>query len=328
MVETPSLTNWDLDKEDTAEHESLVDTDGNIKWLNFANQEASIPPRFTPAMGTHHFWHRRTYFSLHRMQQTFIEEANSTTFKDTEVITLSCLGRSTKPIKALLDEAKAQYYQGLNKKTVIRRPAGSNSRRWGSRNGWLKVAERPCRPLSTVVLDEKKKFEVLADINEYLSPATARWYANRGIPYRRGYLLYGPPGTGKTSLTFSLAGVFGLEIHVVSLLEPTLTEEELGNLFTTLPARCIVLLEDIDTAGLSKRDLDTEPDGTGKSNGGNRGRRGKGEAQDTGEEVQNLNVDDLARALKKANSMADEDKKKGITLSGLLNIIDGKSFIC
>ena len=27
-----------------------------------------------------------------------------------------------------------------------------------------------------------------------------RWYAERGIPYRRGYLLHGAPGSGKTSL--------------------------------------------------------------------------------------------------------------------------------
>jgi mitochondrial chaperone BCS1 len=38
-------------------------------------------------------------------------------------------------------------------------------------------------------------------MKDYLHPYTRRWYSNRGIPYRRGYLLYGPPGTGKRSLT-------------------------------------------------------------------------------------------------------------------------------
>jgi len=50
--------------------------------------------------------------------------------------------------------------------------------------------------------------------------------------------------------TFALAGVFGLDIHIVSLLEPTLTKEELGILFTNLLAYCIVLLEDINIVGL------------------------------------------------------------------------------
>ncbi|OAR00671.1 hypothetical protein LLEC1_07374, partial [Akanthomyces lecanii] len=79
-----------------------------------------------------------------------------------------------------------------------------------------------------------------------------RWYANRGIPYRRGYLLYGPPGTGKSSLSVALAGYFRMKIYIVSLSSLTATEENLASLFAELPTNCIVLLEDIDTAGLSK----------------------------------------------------------------------------
>jgi chaperone BCS1 len=59
-------------------------------------------------------------------------------------------------------------------------------------------------------------------------------------------------------LTFALAVVFGLDIHVVSLLKATLTEEELGMLFTNLPARCIVLFEDIETAGLIREPSDDD----------------------------------------------------------------------
>jgi len=80
-------------------------------------------------------------------------------------------------------------------------------------------------------------------------------------------------------------------------------------LFTNLPARCIVLLEDIDTAGLirepSENDEKVAP--AGEQRGGN-----------------DWNVVDLTKALKKANQLSEEEKKKGISLSGLLNIIDGK----
>lgn len=317
MAETPSKSAWELDSEDTETPETTVDADGNIKWLNFSNQEAKSQPRFTPAIGSHNFWHKGTYFQLKRKEVAMFDELSggAAAFKDKEVLTLSCFGRSTEPIKRLIQHAKAHYHLGHNAKTVIKRPAPKDMRRFGGRGSWVKIAERPCRPMKTVVLDEARKMDVLADINEYLNPATARWYANRGIPYRRGYLFYGPPGTGKTSLTFALAGVFGLDIHVVSLLEPTLTEEELGMLFTNLPARCIVLLEDIDTAGLvrnepAKEDEDVQGD-----------KEREGRTRDGGNE--HLNVANLTKALKRANEQSEEEKKKGISLSGLLNIIDG-----
>ena len=106
---------------------------------------------------------------------------------------------------------------------------------------------------------------------------------------------------------------------MVSLLEPTLTEEELGMLFTNLPARCIVLLEDIDTAGLvrnTEREKEEEMDKERDEKG--RGARGRHSGPEE------LNVATLTKALKRANEQSEEDKKKGISLSGLLNIIDGK----
>jgi len=90
----------------------------------------------------------------------------------------------------------------------------------------------------------------MEDINEYLHPSSPRWYATRGILYYCGYLFYGPPRTGKTSLSFTLARIFRLDIFYISLLKPTLIESDLNWLFNNLPYRCIVLLEDINTVGL------------------------------------------------------------------------------
>jgi len=178
--------------------------------------------------------------------------------KDEEEMRIYCYGRSVAPIKQLLREAKLVYYHDTHQKTTIYRPRQKESRR-EYQSLWQQVTRRPVRPMDTVVLDLQEKHDVLADINEYLHPSTPRWYASRGIPLRRGYLFHGPPGTGKTSFSFALAGVFGIDIYVISLQDASVTEEDLAALFIKLPRRCIVLLEDIDTAGL-RRDDDDEPE--------------------------------------------------------------------
>lgn len=165
-------------------------------------------------------------------------------------IVLSCYGRSTEPIKQLFEQAKQEYYTCRTNRTTAHRPVGSHNSSHSAY--WTRTANRHARPMNTVVLDAKQKMDILSDMNEYLSPNAAAWYARRGIPLRRGYLFHGPPGTGKTSLSFALAGVFGLDIYVMSLLDPSLTEKDVMALFSYLPTRCIVLLEDIDTAGVAR----------------------------------------------------------------------------
>lgn len=340
-AETLSKTAWE--EEDEADVlATRISADGEGVYLNFSTQEAKMPPRFVPALGVHGFFYNGNYFRLQRKQESFMEDSQSgnTTFKDRENLVISCLGRSPDPIKRMLQTAKHEYYNDHYAKTTVKRPSPLNRRGFG-RNAWTQVAQRPVRPMKTVVLDAKQKVQVLADINEYLHPATPRWYANRGIPLRRGYLFHGPPGTGKTSLSFALAGVFGLDIFVISLLEPSLTEEDLLALFNSLPRRCVVLLEDIDTAGLSRLedskdddkskqgDDSTEKDAAatptakalpegGQTRGGSGGRkRGGGEQPNS---PNDWKVSDLARELKRPWGA---DDKKGISLSGLLNAIDG-----
>jgi len=225
-------------------------------------------------------------------------------FQNDESIHLTCVGRSTTPIKNLIKEARDCYLNKEKACTVVRRPAPKDMRGRG-RGVWHKVATRPSRPMETVVLGHHQKDRILGDINEYLHTATARWYANRGIPYRRGYLFAGPPGTGKSSLAWAIAGVFGLDIYCISLVEPSLTEEDLGLMFTSLPRRCVVLLEDIDSAGLIKR-------------------------QEADVQTNKSKEDDAAAKLGAEISKAltttqqnNSRNKQGISLSGLLNAIDG-----
>ena len=302
MAESSQQNAWDLEHSET--EDEVPDT---TELLNFSNWDAKTPPKFIPYFGTHRFWHKGRYFKFSRQNKPMMYQGwGGTIFQSDETITLTCIGRSTKPIKDLIEEARSIYLKKGKASTVVKRPAPKDQRTRGRM--WNKVATRPSRPMNTVILDHSEKDRILLDINEYLHPATPRWYANRGIPYRRGYLFAGAPGTGKSSLAWAIAGIFGLDIFCISLVEPTLTEEDLGLLFTSLPRRCVVLLEDIDSAGLVKRqEVDTAA--------------AKPEEQDAAAKI--------GAEITKALSSAQQNNKKGnkdnqgISLSGLLNAIDG-----
>lgn len=312
IAKTSEKSVWELQEGDGGMEELIQDSQG---LLNFSSWDAKVPPEFRPFYGTYHFFHKGRYFNFVRAVTPVLQHGwGGTHFHNEESITLRCIGRSTEPIKNLLRECRNQYAQKKLVSTVVHRPANKEART-REKYVWQTVATRPSRPLDTVVLDSIQKENLLNDINEYLHPSTARWYANRGIPYRRGYLFAGPPGTGKSSLAWAVSGVFGLGIFCISLVDPTLTEDELGTLFLHLPSRCVVLLEDIDSAGLIKRHESEDQDDEGS------------DAATAGVDKSGAQIGaEIAKALQSANKnerLKGKNNNEGISLSGLLNAIDG-----
>jgi chaperone BCS1 len=119
-------------------------------------------------------------------------------------------------------------------------------------DAWVAAITRHARPIESVALETSKKNALVDDIADYLTEACRIFCARKGFPYRRGFLLYGPPGTGKTSFCLAMAGHFGLNVYILSLSSKDMSDQQLEILFDKLPDRCIVLLEDIDSAGLER----------------------------------------------------------------------------
>eukprot|EP00796_Vickermania_ingenoplastis_P006753 gene6753-4845_t len=115
-------------------------------------------------------------------------------------------------------------------------------------SSWQLLAARPIRPLYTLYLPPPVR-QVVDEVRTFLGMSEV--YQALGIPWRRGYLLEGLPGTGKTSFVMALAGELGLPIHLLSLHAAEMDDESLIRLVSTLPQRCILLVEDIENSGMT-----------------------------------------------------------------------------
>lgn len=324
----------DSDDEDDDEDADLLAkvAVGDNGYFNFSKTASRVPPRYEPSHGQ--FWFSTPRGTFQFRKKEYISRGSDGLERIESCIDLCCVGISTNPIKLLLVDVKGWTVRKEGSKTIIRVP---DDGRW---NGWMRSSERPSRNLDTVILDSEQKSRILQDMNEYLHPLSSKWYASRGIPYRRGYLFSGPPGTGKTSLSFSLAGIFGLDIHIINLMDPTMTESLLSRLFNNLPKRCIVLFEDIDAAGIKKRhdESDSDSDSDTEAENGNedtvktqarrsksRGRSMIEEQVTNGEEKSAVPNNDAAEHHINGDASQDIDAPAKITQTKTLITTNGRS---
>ncbi|KZP24080.1 hypothetical protein FIBSPDRAFT_889049 [Athelia psychrophila] len=102
------------------------------------------------------------------------------------------------------------------------------------------------RIISIIVLSPGVKKMLLNDAKDFFK--SEKWYADRGIPFRRGYLLHRVPGSGKSSLIHAIAGELMLDIYTLSLSPLWISDGTLTTLMSSVPARGVVFLEDLDVA--------------------------------------------------------------------------------
>ncbi|BEI83729.1 hypothetical protein CcaverHIS002_0403330 [Cutaneotrichosporon cavernicola] len=224
-------------------HELAVET--NVKQHENGSSDAVF--NLVPGPGTHYFSYMGHWFQVRRERDSKLMDLHSGT--PWETLTLTGLSSSRTVLPSLLDEARALAERGSVGKTVVYTAWGVDWRPFGK--------PRSRREMGSVVLAEGVAERIERDIRAFL--ARGKWYAERGIPYRRGYMLYGPPGSGKTSFIQALAGSIGYNICLMNLAERGLTDDKLNHLLGLVPDRSIILLEDVDSA--FTRRVQTSEDG-------------------------------------------------------------------
>ncbi|XP_050404397.1 mitochondrial chaperone BCS1 [Patella vulgata] len=200
---------------------------------------------FVPSPGSHFFRYRNTWIRVERSREKQMVDLQSGT--PWETITLTAISRNRQLFFDLLDQARIIALQREEGKTVMYTTVGADWRPSG--------LPRRKRPISSVILDQGKADAILTDVQEFI--ANQQWYIERGIPYRRGYLLHGPPGCGKSSYIKALAGALDYSICLLNLSKGGLSDDRLNYLITEAPEQSIILLEDVDAAFVS-RDLEKE----------------------------------------------------------------------
>lgn len=223
-----------------------------------------------PGTGSHFFFYRGRLIHLSRETST---SGGANTQKTREIITIRIFARGQQRVRDLVSEAQ-------NKLTDE-----STINVFCYNHFWRKVAKRRVRALDTVVMPSGFIENLVADAAWFFQ--SSAWYHERGIPYRRGYLLSGPPGCGKTSLVFAMASHFKLPLYLLNL-GSIKEDSDLFDAISGVPERAILLIEDVDANGAVKN-------------------RGK------------------ARKPKKAGAPAvpGEEEKSPITMSAFLNALDG-----
>ncbi|KAL0357532.1 UNVERIFIED_CONTAM: AAA-ATPase [Sesamum calycinum] len=145
-------------------------------------------------------------------------------------------------------------------------------------------------------MEEEKKEEIIEDLLTFTK--SKDFYARIGKAWKRGYLLYGPPGTGKSTMIAAMANLLDYDVYDLELTSVK-DNTELRRLLTETTAKSIIVIEDIDCS------LDL-----------------------TGQRTKRKEKSETESGKKEGSRKEKEESGSKVTLSGLLNFIDGLWSAC
>ncbi|TVU48853.1 hypothetical protein EJB05_00134, partial [Eragrostis curvula] len=164
-------------------------------------------------------------------------------------------------------------------------------------NIWNHVPFEHPSTFNTLAMDPHKKEDIKDDLLEFME--SKDYYAKVGKPWKRGYLLYGPPGTGKSTMIAAMANFLDYDVYDLELTAVK-NNTDLRKLFIETTGKSIIVIEDIDCSlELTSKRMDKPQDD-----------------------------DDDDGKPKPPILQSEKDDGAKVTLSGLLNFIDGLWSAC
>lgn len=214
----------------------LQDDDGPPRRVGARTARKFEDAVFGPDYGTYLFRYAGKWLRIQVLREG--EGAGTSTSREAqtrEFLTISYLGVS----RRILDEIIAQALEIADEHRAQVLPCFQASiYNWEPAGGLPRAQPTSC----PVVLEAGLLESIESDIAHFFD--SRDWYEQRGLAWRRGYLLHGPPGTGKTSLCRYLARRFDMAIYVMD--SAGYASERLGTMLKEIPPRSLVLFEDID----------------------------------------------------------------------------------
>lgn len=150
--------------------------------------------------------------------------------------TLRCYGRDPSKLNRMMDDVRALALERVRGKNVV-----FINNIWGE---WRQIRLGSERRLDSIILPGQLLEEIRSDLATFVSSKAA--YAQRGSPYRRGYLFQGPPGNGKSTIVQGISTEFKLPIYALSIADRDFSDTKLANAVGSVPEKAILLLEDAD----------------------------------------------------------------------------------